>query len=141
MGNGRSLFGEPHRCNRCGKREPGDAKWRIKYENTDIDERAEQYMFAHMNKQKTFIADDQGVVRGMSALTGPLDFATAKAEEVEHIVGKMNVSWSVGISVNMNQYLCEQCHDVVKARLDELPEEWGFEAHYDPRGHEFLVLP
>lgn len=130
MGNGRSIFGSPMPCGKCRKNEWGDAVWKIEYENSMLDDFPQSY------NATLLIADETGFVKHFEKF----NYATQKTNEILDIVGVVPVS-SSGDKITMRQYLCKDCHEIISKNIDKLPEEWGYEAYYDAKGYELILLP
>lgn len=74
-------------------------------------------------------------------LTAPTNFiddlhanfekARLLAETIRPIVGSIDISYSAGMK--MTSYLCAECFRKVK--LNDLPEEWGYEVYGSRNGY------
>ena len=127
MGNGRSIFGMPEVCSKCNRRDPGLCVWRVNYENSEVSE---------YNKHDNIMIQ---IVKAIDMKNDPLSFACKEAKKIEHIVGSIRVS--LGIDVSMTQFFCDSCHTELQQVIEQLPEEWDYEGHYNANGHEHISLP
>lgn len=126
MGSGHSIFGQPRRCNNCGKCKLGDCVWYIKYESTIVDDYQKNNETPNNMPNFNFFE--------------MITFASGEADKIKDIVGKISISYSID-KIEMEQYLCDLCNTSVRNIIDKLPEEWGYEGHYNIRGYEKIELP
>jgi len=154
MGN---IFRIPECCSNC--KQKGNCVWKIIYQNPIItqynnDHNLIKKMSSDTKDDEEFVdfktsvsntlgkIKDDGNLNENFILCGPgssLDFAIKETLKIEHIIGKIRISQ--GSEINMIQFFCNSCHDKIRCKLDELPDEWDFEGYYEPNSYYHIELP